>query len=77
MELDGFSETLKVAFEFQGVQHYKDFAHIWERDFSWSQERDQQKRDLCKANGVHLIEIPYFEDVVPFIERVFQCSAPS
>ncbi len=57
LELDGYCEDLKIAFEHQGEQHYI------ENVFSNSkldviQERDSAKRELCKNNGVVLIEIP-------------------
>jgi hypothetical protein len=75
MELDGFAQDLKVAFEFQGIQHYEE--GIWGHDFVWLQERDKQKRELCASNGVFLLEIPYYEDVVAFIEGAYKCFAPA
>lgn len=63
LELDGYNETLKLAFEYQGIQHYKyspDFFHKnGIGDFYKQQERDKLKRQLCKDNKITLIEIPY------------------
>lgn len=69
MELDGYSQTLAIAFEYQGFQHYSlGFLHRTPEDFAWQQQRDQEKRDLCKANGVTLIEVPWHvKDKADFI----------
>jgi hypothetical protein len=61
MELDGFNPELRLAFEYQGPQHYRillpfkmDAARL-----ESSQSRDMQKRLLCEAHGVVLLEVPY------------------
>ncbi len=60
LELDGFSSELALAFEHQGSQHYKEVAyfHSSERSLETQQARDHEKRELCKLNGVDLIEVP-------------------
>lgn len=60
MELDGYSQALEIAFEHQGTQHYKsiDFFDSSKTKLKKIQEHDQRKRDLCKNNGVTLIEVP-------------------
>ncbi len=59
MELDGYSELLKIAFEHQGSQHYKLVKRFYnEEEFLKRKEYDKLKRDLCYANDVKLIEIP-------------------
>ena len=60
MELDGYSEVLKLAFEHQGTQHYKLIKHLnpSTEKLKRIQENDRQKRLLCKRNGVTLIEVP-------------------
>jgi hypothetical protein len=60
MELDGYSETLGLAFEYQGVQHYKFIRHFHgtESNFLRRRELDALKRRLCKENHVLLMEIP-------------------
>ena len=62
LELDGYCPTLKLAFEYQGRQHYE-YVSIYHRkglvDLHNQQKRDILKRKLCKLNGVRLIEIPH------------------
>jgi hypothetical protein len=62
MELDGYCNDLKIAFEHQGQQHYKKIEHFNRRNESLDlrKQYDAEKRYLCKINKVILIEIPYF-----------------
>ncbi len=53
LELDGYCEELKLAFEHQGRQHYKTISM-----YSKRKHYDEEKRVLCGANNVRLIEIP-------------------
>lgn len=55
LELDGFCEELKLAFEHQGVHHY-DKKHKFYSDRVI--ENDQLKVKLCKENNITLIVIP-------------------
>lgn len=59
MELDGYSQTLKIAFEHQGTQHYRSikFFDSSKNKLRKIQENDQKKRDLCRNNGITLIEV--------------------
>jgi len=61
LELDGYNEELKIAFEYNGGQHYKHipFFHKTDDALLKIQERDKLKVILCKQNGIHLIVIPY------------------
>lgn len=74
LELDGYNDKLKLAFEYNGAQHYK-FSprfHSSPKDFRDQQERDVEKRRMCLAAGVTLIEIPYtvkYQDLEAFIRR--------
>lgn len=57
---DGYNEALRVAFEFQGPQHYRAVKRFGgEEALKQRKTYDAEKRALCKANGVTLIEIPY------------------
>lgn len=61
LELDGFNPRWKVAFEYNGAQHYfyNPFFHTDERAFEQMQARDVLKRALCEKEGIRLITIPY------------------
>ena len=57
LELDFYSEDLNVAFEVQGIQHYKHIEYFGGlENFKKLQKRDELKRELCKDHGVTLIE---------------------
>ena len=61
LELDGFCEDLRLAFEYQGKQHdeYIPFFHRKEGDFERQQERDKLKLDLCKKHDIDVLIIPH------------------
>jgi len=60
LELDGFNEQLKIAFEHQGIQHYELVPHFQksEEAFEKLQQHDEIKRQLCEKRDILLIEIP-------------------
>jgi len=62
LELDCYNEELKLAIEYQGQQHYT-FNKMMHQNskhcFQNQQYRDHIKRDLCKQNGIQLVEVPY------------------
>lgn len=59
-ELDGYCETLRVAFEHQGAQHYGFVTrfHKTPEDFARQMERDRIKQAACLARGIFLVIIP-------------------
>jgi len=58
LELDGYSEELKIAFEHQGIQHFKPYEYFGgEAKFKELKKRDVVKRKLCKLNGIKLLEV--------------------
>jgi len=66
LELDGYNEELKLAFEYNGEWHYKKL--IESRDLVSQQDRDDLKVTLCEQSNVKLIIIPYYtEDLEDFI----------
>ena len=75
MELDGFSEKLNIAFEYQGIQHYKRNVYsITDEKLSKRKEDDKTKVSLCKEYGVKLFIINYltlYEDIPKVIKE--QC----
>jgi hypothetical protein len=65
LELDGYCEHLGLAFEYNGIQHYKYDLHFHKNDinnFYKQQERDKLKEQLCKEHNITLISIPYTYD---------------
>ncbi len=81
MELDGFSPKLRIAFEHQGEQHYREVPHFNRRDETFVNRinDDEQKRRLCKENDVKLIEVPYFvetKDLLYWIHEAVRNTDP-
>jgi hypothetical protein len=61
LELDFFCEELKLAFEYNGQQHYEfmEFFHKTEENFEKQLEHDELKLKLCTKENVKLIIVPY------------------
>ncbi len=65
LELDGYCHELKLAFEYQGQQHYEflpKFYYKTRRDLEKLQLNDKKKKEECIQLGIKLVEIPYFEN---------------
>lgn len=77
MQLDVYIPSLSLAFEYQGIQHFREppSPTLQYGSLSAQHHRDQQKRDACSKAGTHLetllftlatgitlIEIPYWWD---------------
>jgi hypothetical protein len=62
MELDGYCDDLKIAFEYQGEQHYRENKQFFHKKQSYEKqvERDRIKRELCEAHGIILIDVPFW-----------------
>ncbi len=59
LELDGFNEVLKIAFEHNGMQHYKAVKIFNKIDsLEYIQSKDKFKKEMCKNNGIKLFIIP-------------------
>lgn len=58
-EVDIFVPEKKLAFEYNGIQHYKfiKFFHKNEKEFRKRQLRDKLRRAMCKEKEITLIEI--------------------
>lgn len=65
LELDRYYPNLKIAFEYNGLQHYRPvpFFVSGEKEahevYSLQVERDQVKKELCTQYGVSLVIIKY------------------
>ena len=61
LELDGYNESLKLAFEYNGIQHYQFEKHFHETedDFKKQREHDEFKYKRCIEMGITLISVPY------------------
>jgi hypothetical protein len=62
LELDGYNEELRIAFEFQGQQHYKEvpFFKCTGHNYVMVKVRDKFKVQRCLDNGVKLLIVPYW-----------------
>ena len=71
LELDGYNEELKIAFEYQGLQHYEAVEYFGgEESMLAQQKRDNLKKELCEKNNIILIEIPYWvKDLYEYISQ--------
>lgn len=60
-KFDAYFPSLKLAIEYNGIQHYEPTGFFGsqhpQEDFEWQQERDQYKRAFCQKNSIQLLEI--------------------
>ena len=64
MELDGFSEEHNIAFEYQGIQHFKLTSFINTKEKLKQRINDDNKKSkLCIENGVKLLIFTYQDDL--------------
>jgi hypothetical protein len=61
LELDIYNESLKLAIEYNGIQHYKyvPFFHRSMENFKKRLDYDKIKTEKCKEKGINLIIVPY------------------
>ena len=67
LELDGFSDQLKIAFEHNGKQHYSEKYH---RGTKKLLEDDLVKIEKCKQHGIKLIVVPEIPSLIKFEDCV-------
>lgn len=63
LELDGYCESLMLAFEHNGTQHYQNGLFCF--DLETRKRYDNAKIELCKKNGVTLVVIPALFTITP------------
>ncbi|MCG3212576.1 MAG: hypothetical protein FOGNACKC_06246 [Anaerolineae bacterium] len=62
LELDGYCEGLRLAFEYQGEYHYFYVPkHSDGKTPEQVQRTDAYKQRVCQKRGVDLIQVPYWE----------------
>lgn len=73
LDLDGYNEDLKIAFEYQGRQHLHDNTQYAE-DYKNQTQRDEIKKEVCKHNQVKLfiIEQPKSYEPEKFFNQVMK-----
>lgn len=59
LELDGYCEERKIAFEYNGIAHYKyiPYFHKAKSLFLTTRRRDSLKRKVCAEQGIILIQL--------------------
>lgn len=75
LEIDMYNKVLKLAVEYQGIQHYQftPYFHKTELDFIKQQERDLLKKRLLQEQQIDLIEVPH-NLTTPEEIRAFLCE---
>jgi uncharacterized protein YkuJ len=64
MSYDVYIPKLKLAFEYQGQQHFEPVDFFGgEESFQLTQIRDREKQKLSKTNGVKLVYVNYWEEL--------------
>lgn len=85
LELDGYCHELKLAFEHNGIQHYKKIFGSQknnEHSIKYRKKKDALKKQLCKKHGVQLIIIPALfvktklKDLKIYIKRKYVGDLP-
>lgn len=61
LELDCYNDEVKIACEYNGVQHYvfPNYTGMSYDEFIKQVRRDELKRKLCDLHGIYLITVPY------------------
>lgn len=60
LELDIYLPEHQLAFEYHGEQHYHEVPFFGPLELT--RQRDILKRELCKQQGIKLVEVPYWWD---------------
>jgi hypothetical protein len=73
LELDCYNDELKLAIEYNGIQHYEytPVFHKTRDSFYNTKYRDKMKVTLCHENGIKLIVVPYtvkLQDIKRYIQ---------
>jgi len=66
MELDGYCESLNIAFEYNGEQHYDEIKFFSNNKLNYLETRkndDLEKIKICKEKNIFLFIISYKDDI--------------
>ena len=68
LQLDGYCQELKIAFEYQGEQHttgwfFRDDKNKQEKSLMEITVRDTEKKQACKDLGILLLEINHYKKI--------------
>ena len=74
LELDCWDEDIRLAVEYNGIQHYKyiPYFHKNYEAFLNQKYRDDMKRRICIDNQIILIEVPYtikIDDIYDYLRE--------
>lgn len=74
LELDGYCEELKIAFEYDGEQHFNPVNWLGGKDkMIKTNKNDKIKNKICEKYGILLIRIPYFiENREKYIKNILK-----
>ncbi len=74
LELDGYCEKYKIAFEYDGPHHfhqgYYDSSNNPIKSFEDQQERDFHKKIVCKYLGIKLYNFDYRHDLTETFKQI-------
>lgn len=77
LELDCYNEELKIALEYNGIQHYKYPNGISKSrdEFEKQRDRDAYKERVCKSRGIKFLKVPYtvkYGDIGGYVEKLLK-----
>lgn len=73
LELDGYNLDKKLAFEYNGLQHYEEIPYFYKtkEDFEKRLADDKIKLEKCKEKDINLIIIPYDVNINDLPKYIF------
>lgn len=76
-ELDGYNDEIKIAFEHDGDQHFREIGKYHGKgkiSLSEMQIRDHLKSNICEKNGVHLIRFKEHKNGLLIAQQFLECG---